>query len=414
MQQKGSKGKYNNNIWTQKAVLKPKNCTHIHIFYGLEPHNFQPASCPKDGEYTKVRKKNWPRQQYSRRLALVNVAAYKADSSRAEIVQQMFLLAPVKSTYILIHVFFSKYLVPWTQNCIFPPASCSFPPSETGSYFTWLLYCSFMLVTPFGLFVIYTCITISGASIFYSEHLFFIRRECCMTQRYIVVSAQQRCSEKTSHWTPSPVFRLSGGLDWGSKLILIFGLCCQALFPCSELKIESSLDVPRGPRKNRPPKNRHIISASNWNLSPLLANGDAFGFLHILSDEILHVCSLEEHGRSHIIYLKTGWITVYKKNKKKTKCSLTSFADSPLWRERAGWMVRDCITCQELAAQRMRAGNWMNRCGWVFSDSPSLQRCWSCVKGSVAKAIRIMPVSQSARSDSSIKEQSKSFTRFSC
>lgn len=34
------------------------------------------------------------------------------------------------------------------------------------------------------MFVIYTCSAISGASIFHLEHLFFIRRECCVTQRY--------------------------------------------------------------------------------------------------------------------------------------------------------------------------------------------------------------------------------------
>lgn len=46
-------------------------------------------------------------------------------------------------------------------------------------------YDSFMLLSPpLNTFVIYTCSTISGTSIFYSGHLFFIRRECCVTQRY--------------------------------------------------------------------------------------------------------------------------------------------------------------------------------------------------------------------------------------
>lgn len=90
--------------------------------------------------------------------------------------------------------------------------------------------------SPQKVFVIYTCSTISGASIFYLEHLFFIRRECCVTQRYCCFGSVEVFGENIT-LDPFTCIWLAEGLGWGNRLIFIFGLSCGALFPSCEFKI---------------------------------------------------------------------------------------------------------------------------------------------------------------------------------
>lgn len=138
-----------------------------------------------------------------------------------------------------------------TQSCTIktpPPRSVSFKditvlilplnPCAVNSHVRnpEMLHDTFMLVFTLKVFVIYTCSTNSGASIFYLEHLFFIRGECCVTQRYCCFGSAEVFGENIT-LDPFTCIWLAEGLDWGNRLIFIFGLSCGAPFPCCEFKI---------------------------------------------------------------------------------------------------------------------------------------------------------------------------------
>lgn len=80
----------------------------------------------------------------------------------------------------------------------------------------------------FHIFVIYTCRTIPAASIFYLEHLFFISRERCVTQRYYCFGSVEVFGENIT-WHPLTCIWLAEGFGCGNRLIFILGLSCWAL-----------------------------------------------------------------------------------------------------------------------------------------------------------------------------------------